>query len=71
MSAEASDMSGWMLMGLPGFAYLAGLNAGWIAVGLALGNGPIGNLLLAVYVNIQNLLIILYTPRFSSKSLSR
>lgn len=37
MSAEASDMSGWMLMGLPGFAYLAGLNAGWIALGLALG----------------------------------
>ena len=30
-------MSGWMLMGLPGFAYLAGLNAGWIAVGLAIG----------------------------------
>ncbi|WP_196595378.1 sodium/proline symporter PutP [Pectinatus frisingensis] len=37
MSAEASDMSGWMLMGLPGFAYLAGLNAGWIALGLILG----------------------------------
>ncbi|ORU00467.1 Proline/sodium symporter PutP or Propionate/sodium symporter [Anaerovibrio sp. JC8] len=37
LSAEASDMSGWMLMGLPGAAYLAGLNAGWIAVGLALG----------------------------------
>ncbi|BEU87689.1 sodium/proline symporter PutP [Selenomonas sp. TAMA-11512] len=37
LSAEASDMSGWMLMGLPGFAYLAGLNAGWIALGLALG----------------------------------
>ena len=37
LSAEASDMSGWMLMGLPGFAYLAGLNAGWIAVGLAIG----------------------------------
>ena len=33
LSAEASDMSGWMLMGVPGFAYLAGLNAGWIAVG--------------------------------------
>ena len=30
-------MSGWMLMGLPGFAYVAGLNAGWIALGLALG----------------------------------
>ena len=25
LSAEASDMSGWMLMGLPGFAYIAGL----------------------------------------------
>ena len=37
LSAEASDMSGWMLMGVPGFAYLAGLNAGWIAIGIALG----------------------------------
>ena len=37
MSAEASGMSGWMLMGLPGFAYIAGLNAGWIALGLAIG----------------------------------
>ncbi|MPL77128.1 Sodium/proline symporter [bioreactor metagenome] len=37
MSAEASDMSGWMLMGLPGYAYLAGLEAGWIALGLTIG----------------------------------
>ena len=37
MSAEASDMSGWMLMGLPGYAYVAGVSAFWIAVGLALG----------------------------------
>ena len=37
LSAEASDMSGWMLMGLPGYAYVEGLNAGWIAVGLGLG----------------------------------
>lgn len=37
MSAEASDMSGWMLMGLPGYAYVAGLGAGWIALGLMLG----------------------------------
>lgn len=37
MSAEASDMSGWMLMGLPGFAYSSGLQAGWIALGLILG----------------------------------
>ena len=37
MSAEASDMSGWMLMGLPGYAYLAGISAAWIAIGLILG----------------------------------
>ncbi len=37
MSAEASDMSGWMLMGLPGFAYSTGISALWIAIGLALG----------------------------------
>lgn len=37
MSAEASDMSGWMLMGLPGYAYMAGVQASWIALGLILG----------------------------------
>ena len=37
MSAEASDMSGWMMMGVPGAAYLAGLSSAWIAVGLGLG----------------------------------
>ncbi|RPF47494.1 sodium/proline symporter [Hydrogenoanaerobacterium saccharovorans] len=38
MSAEASDMSGWLLMGLPGLAYATGLaDAAWTAVGLALG----------------------------------
>ena len=38
MSAEASDMSGWLLMGLPGVAYWCGLaDATWTAVGLALG----------------------------------
>ncbi len=37
MSAEASDMSGWMLMGLPGYAYASGISAYWIAIGLALG----------------------------------
>ena len=38
MSAEASDMSSWLLMGLPGVAYLSGTaNAGWTAVGLAAG----------------------------------
>lgn len=38
MSAEASDMSGWLLMGLPGLAYWCGLaDAAWTAIGLALG----------------------------------
>ncbi len=38
MSAEASDMSGWLLMGLPGVAYWCGVaDAAWVAVGLALG----------------------------------
>lgn len=37
-SAEASDMSGWLLMGLPGLAYWTGLaDAFWTAVGLAIG----------------------------------
>ena len=38
MSAEASDMSSWLLLGLPGVAYLAGLpEAVWTALGLAVG----------------------------------
>jgi sodium/proline symporter len=35
--AQASDMSGWLLMGLPGLAYLAGFDAAWLAAGLVLG----------------------------------
>lgn len=37
MSAQASDMSGWLLLGLPGYAFVAGLEAIWISAGLALG----------------------------------
>lgn len=37
LSAGASDMSGWLLMGLPGYAYLAGTEAGWLALGLLAG----------------------------------
>jgi len=38
MSAEASDMSGWLLMGLPGVAYFTGAGeAVWTAIGLAIG----------------------------------
>ena len=38
MSAEASDMSGWLLMGLPGLAYIAGIaEPVWTAIGLGIG----------------------------------
>ena len=37
LSAQASDMSGWLMMGLPGYAYVAGLESAWIAVGLFIG----------------------------------
>lgn len=37
LSAQASDMSGWLLMGLPGAVYLSGMSQIWIIVGLALG----------------------------------
>ncbi|MGG3478367.1 sodium/proline symporter PutP [Peribacillus frigoritolerans] len=38
LSAGASDMSGWLLMGLPGAMYISGLSAGWIVIGLCLGS---------------------------------
>lgn len=37
LSAGASDMSGWLLLGLPGYAYAAGYEAIWIAAGLLAG----------------------------------
>lgn len=37
LSSQASDMSGWLLLGLPGYAYLSGMEAGWIALGLGVG----------------------------------
>lgn len=37
LSAGASDMSGWMLMGLPGLIYLTGMSGSWIAIGLTIG----------------------------------
>lgn len=38
LSAGASDMSGWLIMGLPGAIYATGLIEGWIAVGLLVGS---------------------------------
>ncbi len=37
LSAGASDMSGWLLMGLPGALYITGLSEAWIAIGLTVG----------------------------------
>lgn len=49
LSAGASDMSGWMLMGLPGAVYLTGLSSLWLGIGLTIG----------AYLNY-----ILLAPRF-------
>jgi sodium/proline symporter len=37
LSAQATDMSGWLLMGLPGLAYASGFDAAWMAAGLIVG----------------------------------
>ena len=59
MSAEASDMSSWLLMGLPGVAYLTGIaDAGWTAIGLA-----IGTLVMTVFGSAFNAVYLL--PKFA------
>lgn len=74
MSAEASDMSGWMLMGLPGYAYVAGVSAFWIAIGLAIGtwlNWLLVAKRLRVYTKIANDSITLpdfFENRFRDKT---
>ena len=37
LSAGASDMSGWMVMGLPGAMYVTGIASAWLAIGLTVG----------------------------------
>lgn len=37
LSAGASDMSGWLLLGLPGLMFTTGISGSWIAVGLTIG----------------------------------
>ncbi|WP_315072164.1 sodium/proline symporter PutP [uncultured Clostridium sp.] len=57
LSAGASDMSGWMLMGLPGAVYLTGISSLWIGIGLTIG-AYLNYLLLAprfrVYTEVAN-----------------
>lgn len=74
LSAGASDMSGWMLMGLPGAMYISGISSGWIAVGLVLGaylNYLIVAPRLRTYTEIANDSITLpdfFENRFEDKS---
>ena len=74
LAAGASDMSGWLLMGLPGALYLTGASEGWIAVGLIIGAwfnwrfvaGP-----LRVYTERANNALTLpdyFTHRFEDRS---
>lgn len=74
LSAGASDMSGWMLMGLPGAMYVSGLSAGWIAVGLVFG--ALANYLLVaprlrIYTEMANNAVTLpdyFENRFADNS---
>lgn len=74
LSAGASDMSGWMLLGLPGAMYVSGLSAAWIAFGLLLG--ALANYLLVapklrVYTEVANDAITIpdfFEKRFEDKS---
>ena len=74
LSAGASDMSGWMLMGLPGAMYLTGLSSAWIAVGLVIGaylNYVLVAPRLRVYTEVANNAITIpdyFENRFNDKS---
>ena len=75
MSAEASDMSGWLLMGLPGLAYFTGAGeAVWTAVGLAVGtylNWKLVSVRLRKYTEISENAITVpdfFANRFKDKS---
>ncbi len=62
LSAQASDMSGWLLMGLPGAVYLYGISQSWIAIGLFIGT-VVNWLLVAPRLRI-------YTEKTSSLTIS-
>ncbi|MFT7008228.1 MAG: sodium/proline symporter [Colwellia sp.] len=74
LSAGASDMSGWMLMGLPGAMYISGMSSLWIAIGLVMGaflNYLIVAPRLRTYTEVANDSITLpdfFENRFNDKS---
>ncbi|ATO20707.1 sodium:proline symporter [Acinetobacter sp. LoGeW2-3] len=73
LSAGASDMSGWLLMGLPGAIYLSGLSEVWIAIGLIIGawlNWLLVAGRLRAHTEFQNNALTLpdyFTSRFADK----
>ena len=74
LSAGASDMSGWMLMGLPGAIYISGMSSAWIAIGLTIGaffNYVLVAPRLRVYTEYANNAITIpdyFENRFNDKS---
>lgn len=74
LSAGASDMSGWLLMGLPGAIFIAGISESWIAIGLTLGawiNWKLVAGRLRVHTEVNNNALTLpdyFTGRFEDKS---
>ena len=74
LSVGASDMSGWLLMGVPGAAYAAGLCESWIAIGLTLGtyfNWRLISARLRLYTELEHNSLTLpdfFTHRFNDKS---
>lgn len=74
LSAGASDMSGWLLMGLPGAIFLSGISESWIAIGLTVGayiNWKLVAGRLRVHTEVNNNALTLpdyFTGRFEDKS---
>jgi sodium/proline symporter len=74
LSAGASDMSGWLLMGLPGAIFLSGISESWIAIGLTIGaylNWKLVAGRLRVHTEANNNALTLpdyFTHRFADRS---
>ena len=74
LSAQASDMSSWLLMGLPGAVYASGLGEVWIGIGLAIGSYGAWLLIakrLRVYTEVSKNSLTLssfFSNRFGDKS---
>src|SRR6056297_760017 len=73
LSAQASDMSGWLLMGFPGAVYAGGFNAMWIGIGLAIGtylNWQFVGQRLRRYTEVIDAITIadFFEPRFKDNS---